>query len=92
MDDDSLTIAPTKGHTLMAHNDQLAAVIASVRPALNAQPTTEAERAQFLYDLVREVYDHTKFGLHDPADDTDERARLAHVLDTALPSTERTQS
>jgi len=41
---------------------------------------------------VREVYDHTKFDLHDPADDTDERARLAHVLDTALPSTERTQS
>lgn len=69
----------------MPHNDQLAAVIASVRPALNAEPTTEAERAQFLYDLVREVYDHTKFDLHGPTEDTDERTRLAGVLDAALP-------
>lgn len=72
----------------MTHNPQLAAVIASVRPALNAQPTTEAERARFLYDLVHEVYDHTKFDLHGPTDDTDERARIGVVLDAALPPTE----
>lgn len=69
----------------MAHNPQLTAVIASVRPALNAQPTTEAERWRFLYDLVREVYDHTKFDLHDP---TAERTRLADVLHVALPPNE----
>lgn len=73
----------------MAHNPQLAVVIATVRPALNAQPTTEAERSRFLYDLVREVYDHTKFDLHDPTDDTDERARIADVLDAALPPVQR---
>ena len=72
----------------MAHNPQLATVIRSVRPALNAQPTTEAERSRFLYDLVREVYDHTKFDLHDPTDDTAERTRLADVLDAALPPNE----
>lgn len=72
----------------MTHNPQLAAVIASVRPALNAHPTTEAERAQFLYDLVREVYDHTKFDVHAPTDDTNERTRIADVLDAALPQRE----
>ncbi len=75
----------------MAINEQarqLNAVIRSVRPALNAQPTTEAERSRFLYDLVREVYDHVKFDLHDSTDDTDERARLAGVLDAALPPSE----
>jgi len=72
----------------MTHNSQLAAVIASVRPALNAQPTTEAERSRFLYDLVREVYDHTKFDLHDPTDDTDERSRIADVVNAALPQRE----
>lgn len=71
----------------MPHNDQLAAVIASVRPALNAEPTTEAERAQFLYDLVREVYEHTKFDLHNSTEDTDERTRIADVVDAALPRT-----
>lgn len=73
----------------MTHNTQLAAVIGSVRPALNAQPTTEAERSRFLYDLVREVYDHTKFDLHEPTDDTDERTRIGVVLDAALPVIER---
>ncbi|MFZ2624602.1 MAG: hypothetical protein WAX29_05100 [Propionibacterium sp.] len=69
----------------MHHNSNLAAVIASVRPALKAQPTTEAERAQFVYDLVHEVYDHVKFDVHDPEEDTPERTRLAGVLDKAIP-------
>lgn len=70
----------------MSHNSQLTAVIASVRPALNSAPTTEEERAQFVYDLVREVYDHVKFDLHAPTEDTDERAQLGNVLDAALPA------
>lgn len=69
----------------MTHTPQLASVIASVRPALNAQPTTEAERAQFLYNLVREVYDHVKFDLHGPTEDTEERTRFGSVVDAALP-------
>lgn len=66
-------------------NPHLAAALASIRPALNAQPTTEAERAQFLYDLVREVYDHVKFDLHAPSADTAERAQVGDVINAALP-------
>lgn len=69
----------------MPYTPQLTALIRSVRPALKAQPTTEAERAKFVYDLVREVYDHAKFDLHAPTEDTEERARLADVLNAALP-------
>lgn len=70
---------------LRHHNSNLAAVIASVRPALKAQPTTEAERAQFVCDLVHEVYDHVKFDVHDPKEDTPGRMWLAGVLDKAMP-------
>ncbi|MGO1737247.1 MAG: hypothetical protein ACTHZ9_13140 [Leucobacter sp.] len=66
-------------------NPRLAAALASIRPALNAQPTTEAERAQFLYDLTREVYDHVKFDLHMPTADTAERTRVGDVVNAALP-------
>lgn len=69
----------------MSHNAQLSAVISAVRPALNSVPTTEAERAQFVYDLVLGVYEHVKFDVHHPTEDTDERARLGAVLDAALP-------
>lgn len=67
---------------------QLADIVASVRPALNAQLTTEADRAQFVYDLVREVYDHAKFDVHGPTEDAAERSRLGDVLDAALPPTQ----
>lgn len=66
-------------------NSRLAAALASIRPALSAQPTTEAERARFLYDLTREVYDHVKFDLHTPTSDTAERARVGDVVNAALP-------
>jgi len=85
--DTSLLPAETQkieGHA-MTHNSHLTSVITSVRPALKAQPTTEAEQAQFLYDLVHEVYDHAKIDLHGPTDDTDERSRIGKVADAALP-------
>lgn len=64
---------------------ELTAVIRSVRPALQSIETTEQERAQFLYDLVREVHDHVKFDIHRPTDDTPERAWVGSVADAALP-------
>lgn len=64
---------------------ELTAVIRSVRPALNSVETTEQERAQFIYDLTREVYAHVKYDIHRPTDDTPERERLGKVVDAALP-------
>lgn len=65
--------------------DQLAAVVRSVRPALNSVATTEEERARFAYDLLRDLYDHVKFDVHGADVDADERSRLGDVLDAALP-------
>ncbi|WP_293787986.1 hypothetical protein [uncultured Aeromicrobium sp.] len=60
-------------------------LVASIRPTLTSVSTTPAERAQLVYDLVREVYDHVKFDVHGADVDTDERSRLGDVLDAALP-------
>ncbi|WP_431030844.1 hypothetical protein [Plantibacter sp. RU18] len=70
----------------MTHpNPQLEALIKSVRPALRDAQPNEAERSQFIYDLVREVYDYAKFDVSGPGADTDERAYLGGVVDAALP-------
>ncbi|MGO2520131.1 MAG: hypothetical protein ACTH8F_08415 [Microbacterium sp.] len=69
----------------MTSPQQLASVIASVRPALNNTETTEDERAQFAYDLLREVYDHVKFDVHRPLEDSDERVRIGEIVNVALP-------
>ena len=68
-------------------NPHLADVVASVRPALQAAETTDEDRAQFAYDLVREVYEHVKFDVYGPDVDAAERNRLGDVLDAALPPT-----
>ncbi|MBF4629591.1 hypothetical protein [Curtobacterium flaccumfaciens] len=60
-------------------------VVESVRPALQNTPTTEKEREQFVYDLLREVYDYGKFDENGPNADTAERTRLAAVINAALP-------
>ncbi len=67
-------------------NTELKAAVDSLRPALQSATTTKQERAQFVCDLVREVYDHIKFDLHGPHADTEERARLGELLDAALPA------
>lgn len=54
-------------------------------PALKAESTTEGERAQFLYALVHEVYDHVKLDVHGPDVDAHERNRIGAVLAAALP-------
>ncbi|MGO2933167.1 hypothetical protein [Microbacterium sp.] len=64
---------------------ELKAVIRSVRPALQSVETTEEDRAQFLYDLVREVYDYVKFDVHGHTVDAPERAWIADVVGAALP-------
>ena len=69
----------------MGPNPALDAVIASVRPALNSRPTTEAERSDFLYKLVGEVYKHVKEDVCDPQDDTSERSWIGKVRDAAIP-------
>lgn len=66
-------------------HENLESVIRSVRPALNDAQATAQERADFLYELVREVYNHVKFDVHDPTDDTDERMQIGDVLNAALP-------
>lgn len=70
----------------MTTDPKLSALIKSVRHTLNSVETTEAERAEFLYDLVREVYEYIKFDVYGPDADTKERARIAEVLDAALPT------
>lgn len=64
---------------------ELTAVIRSVRPALQSVETTEKERAEFLYDLVREVYEHVKFDVYGPTVDAPERNRIGDVFGAALP-------
>lgn len=64
---------------------ELTAVIRSVRPALQSVEMTEEERAQFLYDLVHEVYDHVKFDVYGPTVDAPERAWIGDVMNAALP-------
>jgi hypothetical protein len=66
-------------------NSEVKDVIRSVRQALNNAHLTEHQRAVFLYDLVCEVYDHVKFDVYGPGIDAPERARIAAVLDAALP-------
>jgi len=46
---------------------------------------TERERAQFLYDLTRAVYDGVKFDVPGHADDDPERERIGRIVDAALP-------
>ena len=69
-------------------NAELQDVIRSVRPALNSSELTPADRAGFLYDLVREVYDHVKFDVYGTDVDASERAWVGDVLDAALPPRE----
>lgn len=59
------------------------AVVRSVRPAM--KDLTERERAQFLYDLTRAVYDGVKFDVPGHADDDPERERIGRIVDAALP-------
>jgi hypothetical protein len=46
---------------------------------------TERERAKFLYDLTRAVYDGVKFDVPGHADDDPERERIGRIVDAALP-------
>lgn len=71
----------------MSQPQQLEDLVAAVRPALQAAPTTPAQRAQLVYDLVQEVYDHVKFDVHGADVDAAERNRIGHVLNEALPPT-----
>lgn len=64
---------------------KLDALVKTMRPTLQAERPTEAERAQFVYDLVREVYDYVKFDVAGPGADTDERTYLGAIVDAALP-------
>lgn len=73
----------------MPYPPALQAVLASVRPALQAADTTPRDRAEFLYDLTREVYDHVKFDIHGANADTPERGRIGQIVDAALPPTFR---
>ena len=61
------------------------ALIRSVRPTLRAAATSERERAEFAYALVREVYDYVVHDLDAPWEDTPERARLGKIVNAALP-------
>lgn len=72
---------------VMLTNTHLTDVVAAVRPALQAAPTTPAERAQLAYDLLRELYEHVKFDVDGPDVDSEERSRLGEILNAALPPT-----
>ena len=73
----------------MSEQRPLAALVASIRPSLQSTPTTPAQRAQFVYDMVQAVYDHVKFDVHGADVDAAERNRLGDVLNAALPPTSR---
>jgi len=73
----------------MSQPEQLQRLVASIRPTLQETPTTPAQRAQLVYDLVREVYDHVKFDVHGATVDAAERNRIGDVLHHALPPTSR---
>jgi hypothetical protein len=65
---------------------EIEAIVRSIRPALQRANLDEQQRAQLVYDLVREVYDHVKFDIYGPTVDAPERSRLGDILDAALPS------
>lgn len=71
----------------MIQPNELIEIVAAVRPALQATPTTPAQRAQLVYDLVWEVYEHVKFDVHGADVDAAERNRLGDILNAALPPT-----
>lgn len=69
----------------MGFHPKLRDVLDSIRPALEQAHTTEADRAQFLYDLIGEVYDYVKYDLHGPTITAPERSRIASIANAALP-------
>lgn len=73
----------------MTQPNELLDIVATIRPALQSTTTTPAQRAQLVYDLVLEVYEHVKFDLYGTDVDAAERNRLGDVLNAALPPTSR---
>lgn len=63
----------------------LEALVGSVRQELNKAQPSQAERAKFVYDLVREVYDYAKYDVPGGQGDTSEREYLGKIVDAALP-------
>jgi hypothetical protein len=61
-------------------------IVRSIRPALQRANLDEAQRAQLVYELVREVYEHVKFDVYGPTVDAPERGRIGEVLNVALPT------
>ncbi|WP_282848701.1 hypothetical protein [Microbacterium oxydans] len=64
---------------------EIKGIVRSIRPALQRANLTEEQRAQLVYDLVHEVYDHVKFDVYGPMVDAPERNRIGEVLNVALP-------
>lgn len=64
---------------------EITTIVSAIRPALQRANLAEEQRAQLVYDLVHEVYDHVKFGVYGPTVDAPERNRIGDVLDVALP-------
>lgn len=64
---------------------EIKGIVRSIRPALQRANLTEEQRAQLVYDLVHEVYDHVKFDVHGPTVDAPERNRIGEILNAALP-------
>lgn len=54
---------------------EIKAIVRSIRPALQRANLDEEQRAQLVYDLVREVYEHVKFDVYGPTVDAPERGR-----------------
>lgn len=48
---------------------EIKAIVRSIRPALQRANLDEEQRAQLVYDLVREVYEHVKFDVYGPTVD-----------------------
>ncbi len=65
---------------------EIKAIVRSIRPALQRANLDEEQRAQLVYDLVREVYEHVKFDVYGPTVDAPERGRIGEVLNVALPT------
>ncbi|MGK9146056.1 hypothetical protein KXS11_00300 [Plantibacter flavus] len=59
---------------------KLDALVNTTWPTMKAERPTEAERAQFVYDLLREVLDYVKYDLHGPDSDNPERDRLGRAV------------
>lgn len=64
---------------------EIKGIVRSIRPALQRANLTDEQRAQLVYDLVDEVYDHVKFDVYGASVDAPERTRIGEVLDAALP-------